>query len=313
MDSNILAAALEYASKGWYVLPLMPNKKTPLGKLVPTGHKNATIDADTIHAWWEAYPDANIGVRVGIESGLLIFDIDNKNGKNGGLSLTNLQLEIGALPDTYTEVTPTGGIHLYYKFPPELYDKPRRNELGRNSGIDVKSRGYVVAAPSVLDDGNYSVVNNIGVSELPGVWINTCIKPQSEVSVTMSRNDCGENTTICEKHGISLQDVMDIPVGIRRAGEGYLCTHMVHGSTGDGNLSINFDKGVFHCFRHDTGGDALVWIAIREGYIDCADAGSLEKEVVLKCVEKLQEDGLIAPTKTRRLLHENAVELEEIL
>jgi putative DNA primase/helicase len=45
----------------------------------------------------------------------------------------------------------------------------------------------------------------------------------------------------------------------------------VHGSTTGNNFNINTKKQTWHCYRHETGGNALYLIAICEGLISCAD------------------------------------------
>ena len=82
--SRLLEAAREYAKRGWQVLPL----HTPLldgtcsgdkpdcddvGKhpRTPRGFYDATTDEETIRQWWRKWPDANVGIRTGRESGLL--------------------------------------------------------------------------------------------------------------------------------------------------------------------------------------------------------------------------------------------------
>ena len=64
--SDLLAAALGYAARGWHVFPLKPRDKTPLlpGKGAQGGHKAATLDPEQIKAWWSTHPDANIGISL---------------------------------------------------------------------------------------------------------------------------------------------------------------------------------------------------------------------------------------------------------
>ena len=52
-------AAIEYAKKGFAVFPLKYRDKVPLTR---NGCKDATTDAAQIKAWWQKYPNANIGL-----------------------------------------------------------------------------------------------------------------------------------------------------------------------------------------------------------------------------------------------------------
>jgi hypothetical protein len=47
--------------------------------------------------------------------------------------------------------------------------------------------------------------------------------------------------------------------------------HPQHGSSTGVNLDVNVAKGLWHCWRHGTGGDALSLIAVCEGLIACGD------------------------------------------
>ena len=47
--------------------------------------------------------------------------------------------------------------------------------------------------------------------------------------------------------------------------------HPQHGSSTGDNFNVNLDKGVWHCWRHGTGGDALALIAVCEDLVPCED------------------------------------------
>ena len=55
--------ALEYATKGVAIIPLKPGAKFP--PLTEHGSLDATTDLKTIEAWWNKFPDANIGLLPG--------------------------------------------------------------------------------------------------------------------------------------------------------------------------------------------------------------------------------------------------------
>ena len=141
-SNPMLAAALDYSRQGWAVLPVQPNGKAPLGKLVPRGFFNATTDPKTLQQWWTIEPRANIGIRTGAISGLFVLDLDPRNG--GDQSLATLEAQYGRLPDTLQALTGGGGRHLYFVHPGGCL----ASNLGL-PGIDIKGDGgYVVAPPS---------------------------------------------------------------------------------------------------------------------------------------------------------------------
>ncbi len=118
---SLKTRALQYAKIGFPVLPLHSvtqggicscrdggNCSRP-GKHPKTAHgvKDATIDRVRIEAWWTSDPHANVGIAVGAEAGILVFDIDPRNG--GNKTLEKLEAELGPLPGTVIADTGGGG------------------------------------------------------------------------------------------------------------------------------------------------------------------------------------------------------------
>lgn len=144
----MLERALAYTELGWAVFPLIPNSKRPLTQ---NGFKDASKDAEMVKRWWTQHPTANIGIATGEVSGLVIVDIDVKNGAKGKESLDSLS---GMTP-TLTAQTPSGGWHFYYASP-----GPTRCRTGLLPGIDIKADGgYVVAPGSQIDGKPYEWVD----------------------------------------------------------------------------------------------------------------------------------------------------------
>jgi len=139
----ILESALEYGRRGWRILPLGGDN----GKkaLIDKWPDRATSNEEKIRMLWKQFPKANIGIATGGDSGIFVVDID---GETGALSLLDLELAHGKLPETY-RVDTARGYHLYYIQPPGIETKNQASgELG--NGIDIRGDGgYVVAPPSV--------------------------------------------------------------------------------------------------------------------------------------------------------------------
>jgi len=148
-QSPQLSAALWYARKlHWHVFPVRARDKRPLEA---GGFHTATTDPATIRAWWRQWPDANVGIACGA-SGLVVVDVDAKNGTPGLESWADLRQELGAEIDNTPSVeTPTGGLHLYYA----AIDRAIRNSASQLAeGIDIRADGgYVIAPPSVHPNG----------------------------------------------------------------------------------------------------------------------------------------------------------------
>src|ERR1700749_3969006 len=79
--NELLSAALNYATQGWYVFPIAPGRKRP--PLIEKQYTHSTTDPDTIRAWWQDNPKANIGLDCG-KSGLVMVDVDTAEHGKGG-------------------------------------------------------------------------------------------------------------------------------------------------------------------------------------------------------------------------------------
>lgn len=164
---NMLPAALAYAQRlNWPVFPVQgisnghctcgnpqcdrPGKH-PMGKLVPHGLKDASVDPEVITRWWKEAPWANIGVVTGKVSGLAVLDVDTIKG--GDESLFDVEREHGKLPKTVMALTGSGGFHYLFAHPGEnIRIKNSVDNLG--VGLDIRGDGgYIVVAPSLHIQG----------------------------------------------------------------------------------------------------------------------------------------------------------------
>ncbi|MGQ9663143.1 MAG: phage/plasmid primase, P4 family [Kiritimatiellia bacterium] len=142
-SSGLLAAALALAQRGFPVFPCRPRGKEPL---ITGGFKAATTDPTQIKAWWTTRPDANVGMPTGAPSGILVVDVDPRNG--GNETLETLVTQYGPWPTTAEVVTGGGGRHIYFRY----IEGARCSSLG--AGIDIKGEGgYVLVPPSVHPSG----------------------------------------------------------------------------------------------------------------------------------------------------------------
>ena len=83
MAQDILSHALDYAGRGWQVLPLRDGK---IPRLDGWQHK-ATTDEDVITRWWEDFPDDNCGVKLGPNSNLIDIECDDEAAEQVLLNL----------------------------------------------------------------------------------------------------------------------------------------------------------------------------------------------------------------------------------
>jgi hypothetical protein len=143
--------ALRYAALGWAVVPMHSPVngacschdaacKSP-AKHPRTMHgvHDASTDPEVIDRWFRMWPGSNIGIATGKVSGLIILDVDPRNG--GGDSLAALLAEHGPLPACPTAISGSGGRHYYFQYVATRLPK----ELA--PGLDLLSDGLLVVAP----------------------------------------------------------------------------------------------------------------------------------------------------------------------
>jgi len=146
----LLAVALDLANRGLPVFPCGPDKRP----LTPHGFKDASSDARQIEAWWRVYPDALVGLPTGSRSGLYVVDLDIDRATGEALGEDSLaRLGLAGLLAGPRVHTPSGGTHLYFRWPGEGF----RSTAGKiGAKIDTRGEGgYVIAAGSAGPAGAY--------------------------------------------------------------------------------------------------------------------------------------------------------------
>ena len=107
-------AAPTYWQAGWRgILPLPARAKTPVPKGW-TGRDGAWPSYPDVMAWADDHPDGNIALR--LPPDVLGIDVDHYDAKPGGLVLTQLETDLGALPATWRTTSRddgTSGIRLF--------------------------------------------------------------------------------------------------------------------------------------------------------------------------------------------------------
>jgi len=148
---TIAAAALEYAARGWHVFPALikdgSKRSYVAGKANGGARWGATTDPETIRGYWQKFPGALLGVTTGPDSGCFVIDADTPEGhdKDGVGTLRRWIEEHGPLPNTVEATTPSGGWHVYFRWPDDL--EIRNSESKLAPGIDVRGEGGMVIAP----------------------------------------------------------------------------------------------------------------------------------------------------------------------
>lgn len=146
-------AALTYARMGLAVLPLRSREKDPL---IRRGCHDATTNLAQIRAWWTQWPQANIGIAVGEANGWMILDVDPRH--RGLTSLEAMERHARGygnevISATLTQMSGGGGLHLVYQWPGWDREPSLVAFTHTYPGIDLKKKGYIVAAPSIHPHG----------------------------------------------------------------------------------------------------------------------------------------------------------------
>lgn len=196
----LLRAALSFAERGRPVVPLHSidgrgrctcggpevNPKCKPGKHPRTtkGHLDATTDPRRIHAWWNRWPEANIGIPTGERSGILALDVDPDNG--GNESLDDLLSEHGELPETTTTRTGRGGMHYLFTYPAGSEIRNSAGALG--AGLDVRGEGGYIVAPPSRTEGAYEWLERHAPTDAPD-WLLELLRSEPRSSDNRSRCD----------------------------------------------------------------------------------------------------------------------------
>lgn len=158
--------AVALARQGFRVFPLNANGKDPAIEGWP---ELASDDPERVLRFWsEPFNgdpiDYNIGIATG--AGLVVIDVDNKNGKNGSATWKAIERQHGVLPHTLAVITPNRGAHFYARDAGQRWFPNSAGKLGE--GVDVKGeRGYVVGPGSVIDGKPYKIIADHPIAQIP--------------------------------------------------------------------------------------------------------------------------------------------------
>ena len=181
---------LAYIRRGWRVLPIHtpgPNGSCSCGRTPcpgPGKHprlkdwvEQATLVEDRFLSWLEQWPNMNLGVAMGQASNLIDIEVDPHNGGDDGLA--DLELFLGALPDTLSFRSGSGGVHRLFLAPRGVRVKTV-GQLGKDllkrakTGVDVRGEGgQAVFPPSRHVSGNtYKWLNEAPLARIPESWLD---------------------------------------------------------------------------------------------------------------------------------------------
>ena len=231
----------------------------------------------------------NYGVFCG-NGGLLVVDADTPE---------MVEIANSKLPQTFTIKTKKG-YHYYYdvgniktKKMPLKYDNYHYGDfLGTGSYVvgcgskvehklKVKNKEGVVHEHTIVHE--YTIERDIPITKIDYGYL------KSLLSDFFTEPPIKKDSITYKDKGIQDLDILDVvdTSGLKKRGDELQGPHPIHGSTGGMNFAVNPSKNTWHCYRCDSGGGPLSWIAVKEGIIDCSQAkpGGLRGDDFLKALK----------------------------
>lgn len=213
---------------------------------------------------WLSAGNTNYGLIAGYK-GLLSIDFDDPKF---------YAETVHKLPDTFTTKSPNRGFHAHFVCN-DL--EPLKKVADKYFSIEKEGKHYgevrffqvqTIGPGSIHMETKtpYEVYNNVPVNEIAAETILKIFDGYYRIKT--HSNYSGESNPVSAEviekaiKGLKLNNINGNLIG----------SHPAHGSETGQNFSVSPNKGVWHCFRHGTGGGVMSLVAVREGIISCEDA-----------------------------------------
>jgi len=269
-QQELLGAAQAFNEEGIAVIPFKIAKK-----------ENGEYDKQNLSAWkkWETeqqtkedfnalnWKEANgFGVILGTKAKngyyLSVIDYDVKGKVTEEVREKGKEI-LKDFPTTRTEETVNKGIHLVYWSKNKVstdgtfHDQAALELLGEKKiCLMAPSFGYrnigsdIITDVENLEEKFYTILKNHGLTHTE----------ETEI----------ENQT--DSYGFQLAKIVDLTNFTKISAYEFQGKHPTHDSTTERNFCINTKDNTWHCFRHNSGGGALQFLAVKEGIITCEQA-----------------------------------------
>lgn len=171
-----------FTNYGYKVFPIRNNSKEPL---IDKWQLDASCDNEQIMYWLEKGGDPNWALPA-YANKLFIIDIDMHGDVDGISSFKRLLHDIGLERiDTLKQTTPSGGVHLIFKSDDELdCVKNASNVFDEYPGIDIRTKGYILIQPSVINGVSYELSGGVEkIKEVPPSLKEFILKYSKKVDI----------------------------------------------------------------------------------------------------------------------------------
>jgi hypothetical protein len=221
----------------------------------------------------------------------LYFDLDLASGAHAASTLPTTDTEaltlLHGLPSQPSLIVHTGGgLHAYWLFeaPVWLHTDADRNQMtqllrsfaatlcqvGKGYGwtLDaLRDLARVLRPPGTINHKYGRPVQLIEEQPVRYVvedfdWLTPLPAPSVSKAAGTGLQDQPSLPHVVASYGGTLTE---------KSAQEWHGAHPTHGSSTGTNFDVNLSKGLWHCWRHGTGGDALSLLAVCEGLVACED------------------------------------------
>jgi putative DNA primase/helicase len=293
--TDLKAAAQAYHEQGIPVIPFQITKKD-----------NGEWDKrPKVSTWqkWETEPQTEedfqglkwdgangFGVILGGQAKnglyLAVVDYDTKGATVSEEAKAKGKEILKELPVTQTQQTVNNGMHLIY------YSRAKPHTEGTfhdSTGLELLGdKKICIMAPSF----GYKNLNDNSpteVQDLETVFYAVLAKHGFQLT---------EETEIQnqqDSYSFNITKLVDITKLVKIGPDEYQGSHPTHDSTTEKNFHINTRANTWFCFRHNSGGGALLYFAVKNGLIKCEQAkkGALRGKKFMEVMNLAVSQGLV--------------------
>lgn len=206
--------------------------------------------------------------------GLLVVDVDERNGGHEALAVLNDSLGLDLVEESgFVVRTGSGGQsrHIYFRLPQSYKGKALQGTLSMFKGIDFKSSGFVVGSGSNhVSGGIYRAVKGdpSKISDAPGELVDILVRPERMRSVVNG-----------ETHEYTLDELSGLVDAIPNTARDYekwirIGMALHHATNGEG-FSLWLDWSSKNKEAHDESGMEMKWHSFGKNPQDQVTIGTL--------------------------------------
>lgn len=129
----------------------------------------ATSNTEQLKEWWARWPESNLALATGRESGVVVLDFD---GEEGLKTADMLRARYGAWPETLAARSGGGGLHIFFRAPENFELRSGSGVLGPRGDMRGEGGGLILPPSRHASGNRYEWWNGRGpgdvtLAELP--------------------------------------------------------------------------------------------------------------------------------------------------